>query len=168
MATVERMTKKMLLSALAAAALVVPLTGCTGGAQNVDPAGDEPASEVERTDPGQANDRPCTRVDASALESLQSEVDGDPVQLGYGVQDGDLWYVAAPIGEDNVVSDEIGLWTTTGDIAADEFDGSWTALNEDARTASSSSTQAPSEADEDSDEAQLALSCIEDAGDDAR
>ncbi|GAB2981472.1 hypothetical protein [Frigoribacterium salinisoli] len=162
------MTKKMLLSALAAAALVVPLTACTGGAQNIDAAGEEPGSTTERTDAGQQDDLPCTRVDASALESLQSEVDDDPVQLGYGVQAGDLWYVAAPIGESNVLSDEVGLWTTTGDISADEFDGSWTALNEDARTASSSSAQASGEADEDSDEAERALSCIEDAGDEAR
>jgi len=162
------MTKKMLFSALAAAALVVPLTACTGGAQNVDTAGEEPGSTTERTDPGQQNDLPCTRVDASALESLQSEVDDDPVQLGYAVQAGDLWYVAAPIGENNVLSDEVGLWTTTGDISADEFDGSWTAVNEDARTASSSPTQGTSEADEDSDEAERALSCIEDAGDEAR
>lgn len=171
MATVDRMTATTkLLGTLAAATLALSLSACTGGAQNTDEAGDVPGSEQTRTDPAQANDQPCTRVLSSALESLQEVVGDEPVQLGYAVQDGDLWYVAAPVGEQNVLEDEdsVGLWTTTEDVESDSFEGGWTPVNEAAEEQSGSGASGASSADEDSDAAERAVSCITDAGDEAR
>ncbi|MBD8660858.1 hypothetical protein IFT72_11765 [Frigoribacterium sp. CFBP 8754] len=156
-------TKKTLLPL--AALLMLPLAGCTGGAQNTDPAGDVPGSSATRTDPGQANDAACTRIGATALSTL---ADGatDDVLLGYAVQEGDTWYVAAPLGENNVLSDTIGLWTTTGDVESDDFDATYQSANDDA--AENSSFTRATDADDDSDAAEQALSCIEDADDTAR
>lgn len=159
---------KTVLGTLATAALALSLTACTGGAQNTDTAGDVPGSEETRTSPAQANDQPCTRVLSSALDSLQEFVGDEPVQLGYAVQDGDLWYVAAPIGEQNVVEDEVGLWTTTGDVEADDFSSEWTPVNGEARDHASSVGPDAGTADEDSDAAEQAVSCITDASDEAR
>jgi len=148
-----------------AALLMLPLAGCTGGAQNTDPAGDVPGASATRTDPGQANDAACTRIGATALATLADGVDDD-VLLGYAVEDGGEWYVAAPVGENNVLSDTVGLWTTTGDVEAEDFDATFESVNDDAT--STSSFPASSDADEESDAAQQAVSCIEDAGDTAR
>jgi hypothetical protein len=150
-----------------AALLILPLAGCTGGAQNTDPAGDVPGSSATRTDPGQANDAACTRIGTAALATL---ADGatDDVLLGYAVEDGDTWYVAAPLGENNVLSDTVGLWTTSGDVESDDFDSTFESVNDDANENSSFATATDADADEDSDAAEQALSCIEDAGDQAR
>jgi len=117
-------TKKTLLPI--AALLMLPLAGCTGGAQNT-------AAGVD-----------------------------DDVLLGYAAQDGSTWYVAAPVGENNVLSDTVGLWVTDGDVEADEFDGTWTSANDDADE--TSTFDRSSTADDDNDAAEQALSCIEDAG----
>jgi len=152
-------TKKTLLPI--AALLMLPLAGCTGGAQNTAAGGDEPDASSSRTDPGQENDLNCTRISESALASLADGVDDD-VLLGYAAQDGSTWYVAAPVGENNVLSDTVGLWVTDGDVEADEFDGTWTSANDDADD--TSTFDRSSTADDDNDAAEQALSCIEDAG----
>jgi hypothetical protein len=129
-------TKKTLLPL--AALMLLPLTGCTGGAQVVDPAGDAPGSEKTATSPAQANQVDCT------------------------------WYVAAPVGENNVLSDTVGLWTTTGDVESDEFDGTFESVNEDAQSSSTWPVASEPASAEQSDAGQQALSCIEDAGETAR
>jgi len=158
-------TKKTLLPL--AALMLLPLTGCTGGAQVVDPAGDAPGGEKTATSPGQANQVDCTRVLDSALSALGDEVDDD-VQLAYAREDDGTWYVAAPVGENNVLSETVGLWTTTGDVESDEFEGSFESVNDDAQSSSTWPVASDASSAEESDAGQQALSCIEDAGETAR
>jgi hypothetical protein len=158
-------TKKTLLPL--AALMLLPLTGCTGGAQVVDPAGDAPGSEKTATSPAQANQVDCTRVLDSALAALGDEVDDD-VLLAYAREDDGTWYVAAPVGENNVLSDTVGLWTTTGDVESDEFDGTFESVNDDAQSSSTWPVASEPASAEQSDAGQQALSCIEDAGETAR
>jgi len=158
-------TKKTLLPL--AALMLLPLTGCTGGAQVVDPAGDVPGSEKTATSPAQSNQVDCTRVLDSALNALGDEVDDD-VLLAYAREDDGTWYVAAPVGENNVLSETVGLWTTTGDVESDEFDGTFESVNEDAQSSSTWPVASEPASAEQSDAGQQALSCIADAGETAR
>lgn len=148
-----------------ALAAVLLTTGCTGSAQNLDPAADDPGASDNRTNAAQANKNACDLGSDALLGSLTDVSTKGPARAAWVFKGDGGWYVAAPLGANGTLSTTVGLWATNDDPTGTEFDGTLYALNGDASSGSSSSTDAPSAFSADSTAGKQALTCAKNTDD---
>jgi hypothetical protein len=147
-----------LTATVIAVAATVLLTGCNGGAQNIDPAGKKPGAN-EGSGSDQDGKVACTVIPDTALQTLTKRSSEGKIAVAYGRKVSGGWYLAGPIGDDTSYSSVIGLWATKGDVTSSDFGSPLYSLNKDARKATSFSTTAPSGFSASSAAARAALGC---------
>ena len=157
----RRLLKRHLIpAAVVTVAAATLLTGCNGGAQNIDPAGKNPGSESNRTNAAQENKLPCTVVPDTVLQKLTDKSSEGAVAVAWAEKaSGGGWYVSGPVGDNTTFSDVQGLWATKGDIQSDGFDSTFYSLNKDAQESTKFSATAPPGFNATSAAAKKALSC---------
>jgi hypothetical protein len=147
-------------AAVVAAAAATLLTGCNGGAQNLDPVGKNAGSQSGQTNPAQENKLPCTVVPDTVLHKLTTNSSKGAVAVAWAEKaPGDGWYVSGPVGDNTTFSAIQGLWATKGDIHSNAFDSPFYSLNRDAKEATTFSSTAPAGFSASSTAAKRALAC---------
>lgn len=157
------MLKKIALPLTVAALLTAGLSGCVGGAQNLNAAGTN-GDKSTPGDNGQNAGSACGIVLDQALSQLTKASSKGKVAVGFASKTDGGWYVAAPIGAKTINSAVVGLWATTSDPTSTDFDGTFVSLNDDARSATNLATAAASTFSATSDDAKKALDCETAAG----
>lgn len=152
---------------LGAATIAFLLTACDpGGAQNPNPVGKLPGSDEK------SQSAECDIASTAAVDLIADAVGPDDTVESANIQKGDGgWYIGAsvlPVGsdatEDNADDDRdaVGIWASTADPTADDFDGPLYAVNDTAQESVSdeAATAAPSSFSADSQLADQTESCV--------
>lgn len=151
--------KRAGVASAGAAAALLALSACAGGAQNTNPAAKQPAASAQQTNPTQVNGSACAPASYATLQALSRKTKTGTANPGFVVKISGGAYVAAFLGENTTHSSTIGLWATTGDPTTENFGATLFSLNSDADTHTKFSTTPPSPFTATATAARKALDC---------